>query len=490
MNAGHVYDVVVLGAGFGGLGMGAELVRNGIDDFVIVERSNRIGGVWRDNVYPGAACDTQSVIYCYSYLLNTRVSRMYAGQSELLGYLHRLSAEFDLDDHTVLDTEVRAANWNDNEAYWEIETSQGRLLGRIFVPAWGQLGVPQIPSFTGSERFKGITFHSACWPADFDPRDKRIASIGAAASAVQYVPEIAAVAKELVVFQRSANYILPRDQQIFSAEERVAFEATPETYISLRDEIHEQRETGFARTRLNTSAHEQGAADARRHLDAQVPDPELRRKLTPDYEFGCKRILRSDDYYPALTRPNVTLETASIERMTETGIVTTEGVEYGLDVITYGTGFRSQAFNDSIAITGRDGIDLDERWGDSPEAYLGLAVDGFPNMFLVYGPNTNLNHNSVVTMLEAQHRYIVQAVQYITGSSARSIEVKQNAVAEFNAWIQNELKQSAFSSDCSSWYKNAAGKVINNWSGTADEYGRATATLQLADYTVDDGVAR
>jgi len=486
MTTRHVYDAIIVGAGFGGLGQGATFRQRGIDDFLILEKSEDIGGVWRDNTYPGAACDTQSVIYCYSYFLNLRVTRMYAGQEELLAYLRDLSTRFELDRQIRLGHDVSKAVWEDETATWRIRVATGaEFHARSFIAAWGQLGTPSVPSFAGADSYQGVTFHSAQWRHDIDLTGKRVASIGSAATAVQYVPEVAKIAHRLAVFQRSANYILPRDQHIFSPDETSEFLADPDVFRRVRREIHDFREAGFERTRLHTSASEEGVRLAKEHLTTNIVDPSLREKLTPDYEYGCKRILRSDDFYPALTRENVELVTEPIASFTPTGIRTADGVERDFDVVIYATGFKSQAFQAGMQIVGRDGVTLDERWGIDPEAYLGITVDGFPNMFLIYGPNTNLNHNSVVTMLEAQHDYISQCVQYLSGDTKRTLEVDRDVLRAFVDRVQSDLEQSAYSSDCSSWYKNSAGRVINNWSGTVDEYRTVTHDLELADFLAE-----
>ncbi|MFL4473155.1 flavin-containing monooxygenase [Paeniglutamicibacter sp. MACA_103] len=485
MTQEHLYDAVIVGAGFGGLGQGAQLRRDGIDNFLILDKGNDIGGVWRDNTYPGAACDTQSVIYCYSYFLHTRVTRMFAGQEELLGYLRDLSTTYELGERTRLGHYVTETRWDAGTATWTIVTASGEAYrSRSFIAAWGQLSTPLVPEIPGAADYSGVTFHSSQWDHDLDLTGKRVASIGAAATAVQYVPEVAKSASHLSVFQRSANYILPRDQRIFTDAESAEFETQPDTYRHIRQEIHEMRESGFERVRKHSSASEEGMDMAREHLYAQVSDPELRAKLAPDYDYGCKRILRSDDFYPALTRDNVELITDPIDRFTPTGIHTSDSTERDFDVVIYATGFRSQAFQAGMRVVGCEGQTLDERWGVDPEAYLGMTVDGFPNMFLVYGPNTNLNHNSVVTMLEAQQAYIAQCVAYLRAGEERVLEVDGTILREFNDRVQAELEESAYASDCSSWYKNSAGRVINNWCGTVDEYRTLTQTLQLADYGI------
>lgn len=479
----HFYDAVIIGAGFSGLGQGASFRRAGIENFVILESQDRLGGVWRDNTYPGAACDTQSVIYCFSYFLHLDVSRMYADHSELLGYLEALADEFELNSHIRFNHEVIAATWQDD--HWLVTCANGQQFrGRALIPGWGQLGVPMIPDIDGLDNFAGEAFHSARWRHDIDLTGKKVASIGAAASAIQYVPEIASDVEHLTVFQRSANYILPRNQQVFTEEELAAFSTKPEIYRQLRQRIHDEREAGFERTRLDTNAAAEGVAQARDHLYSQIQDPVLREKFTPDYEFGCKRILRSDDYYPTFNRSNVSLVTSGIDRVTPKGVVTADGVEHELDVIIFGTGFASQAFQGDIDIIGRDGVSLSERWGDSPEAFLGITVDQFPNMFLIYGPNTNLNHHSIVAMIEAQNEYIVEAVQHLIDAAEPVLEVDERVLKDFNDKVQTDLQQSAYASDCSSWYKNAEGRVINNWSGTVQEYHDLTNELDLAHYQV------
>lgn len=479
----HIYDTIVLGAGFGGLGMGAQLKREGQDNFLILEKSSQIGGVWRDNSYPGAACDTEAHLYCYSFAPNLRVSRMYAGRDEHLGYLHSLVDTFGLGPHLHLNTEVTHAKWNDDANLWEIHSADGILRqARFFVPAWGQLNTPHIPNFDGLETFDGPYFHSAQWDHTVDLTGKKVVSIGAAASAVQYVPEVAKAAQQLTVLQRSPNWIMPRNQIIFSDTQLDAYEADPALFEESRRKLHTFRESGFARTRHNTKAQQEGMSQALAHLATQVPNQQLRQKLTPDYEFGCKRILRTDDYYPALMRENVQLVTEGIDRVLPEGIRTRDGVLHEADVIIFGTGFHSQAFQGNLKVTGLNGADLKKRWANGPEAYLGMTVEGFPNLFMVYGPNTNLNHNSILTMLEIQQRYILQAIQALQRVPGAAVSVRPEILTQFNNQLQEEMQDSAFSSDCSSWYKNTAGKVINNWSGTVEEYRQLAGTWNEDDY--------
>ena len=470
----HILDVVILGAGYGGLGMAAVLKQHNIHDFKIFEKAHSLGGVWRDNIYPGAACDTQSHIYCFSYFPHLRVSRMYAGQEELLGYLQHLATHFQLHPHIQYDAEIRKATWNQAEQLWILDISGvGIVKTKVFIPAWGQLNTPVMPHFKGEERFLGPRFHSAQWRYDVDLTDKKVISIGSAASAVQYIPEVAKLAQQLTIFQRSANWIMPRDQYEFSKAELDEFEQHPERFFASRNTIHQMREEGFNRTQHGSSMQQEGQRLALEHLHRHIQDPILREKLTPDYEFGCKRILRTDDYYPTLNLAHVDLVTDSIAEITEHGIMTSAGEFIEADVIIYGTGFATQNFHGDLEIIGSRGESLSQVWAQGAEAYLGISVPSFNNMFLVYGPNTNLNHNSIVTMLEIQHQYIAEAVQYILAHQV-SLDVNLPLFRAYNEDVQRQMASSAFSSDCSSWYKNAEGKVINNWPLNVEAYRQAT----------------
>ncbi|SJM59922.1 NAD(P)/FAD-dependent oxidoreductase [Gulosibacter sp. 10] len=480
------YRVAILGSGFGGLGMAAQLVRAGETDFAVFEKADSVGGVWRDNTYPGAACDTQAHVYCYTFFPHLRVSKMFAGQDEMLGYQQQLRDAFGLERHMHYGAEIVEARWVEEEAHWFLRLRNGEeYTADFFIPAWGQLNSPKVPEWEGRERFRGIQFHSAEWRHDVDLKGKKVISIGSAASAVQYVPFVAEDAERLEVFQRSANYILPREQIEFTEEQLDTFEQHPETFEASRRAIHELREAGFERTRSNTSGQAEGAQEAIDYLHSVIEDPELRAKLTPAYEFGCKRILRTSAYYPTFLRENVSLVTDGISHFTERGIVTADGVEHEADVIIYGTGFHSQNFQGDLRIVGREGVTLAERWGEEDaEAYVGLSVDGFPNMFLMYGPNTNLNHNSVVTMLEIQQAYVIDALRKTAGIEGASVEVRRDRLDAFNEALQDEMRGSAYSSDCSSWYKNSKGKVVNNWSGTVEEYRDLAGSFEFEDYVV------
>lgn len=484
------HKIVILGAGFSGLGMAAQLKSAGFNDFIILEKAAAIGGVWRDNTYPGAACDTQSHLYCYSYFPHLRVSRLYADQPEFIRYMNELIDAYHLREHIALEAEITRAQWDNAEHCWNFtvnDLSQNEtitLQGQYFIPAWGQLNTPNIPNFPGLDDYQGEYFHSANWNHNCTLKEKRVASVGAAASAVQYIPEVAKDAGHLTIFQRSANWILPREQVYFSEEELDQFEENPELYMESRQALFTMREEGYDVLTQGSEAQKAGAKMALDYLNSTISDPELRKKLTPDYEYGCKRILRTSDYYPTLLRPNVTLETSGIERFVEDGIITQDGEHHPLDVVIFGTGFKSQAFHGDLEIIGLNGETLSQYWANGAAAYLGITVPHFPNMFLLYGPNTNLNHNSILIMVELQQNYIVKAIQELTSKEIPAVTVDESRFTQFNDQLQTALKATAFSTSCSSWYKNAEGKIINNWSGKVADYQALVKDFNLQDFTM------
>lgn len=479
------YKIVILGAGFAGLGMAAQLKKAGINDFIVLEKKSAIGGVWRDNIYPGAACDTQSHLYCYEFFPHLRVSRLYADQPEFIHYMNELIHEFDLTQHIVLNAEISSANWDEIQLKWDFKINNTiDISAKYFIPAWGQLNTPNIPDFKGFEKFKGQSFHSAQWDKQVSLNGKNVASIGAAASAVQYIPKIAPNVKNLTIFQRSANWVLPRQQVVFTEEELDNFEKKPSDFMRSRDALFEIREQGFSVLAQGSEAQEKGALEAKKYLEDTIPDPVLRQKLTPDYEFGCKRILRTSDYFPTLLLPNVYLDTTPIQEFYEEGIITHDGKQHPIDVVIFGTGFKSQAFHGNLNIAGLNKETLSHSWRDGAAAYLGISVPNFPNLFLLYGPNTNLNHNSVLLMIELQQNYIIQAIEKMERNDIQSIVVPKVTFQQYNDELQINLKETAFSTSCSSWYKNAKGKIINNWSGTVAEYQSLVEKFDIDDYTV------
>jgi cation diffusion facilitator CzcD-associated flavoprotein CzcO len=475
--------IVILGGGLGGLGFGARLKAAGVRDFLILEQSTQIGGTWRDNTYPGCACDTESHLYCFSFLPNPGVSRLYARQPEILAYAERVATEANLMPHIRLGTCIAQASFDESAFLWNITITDGRRISaRHFVAAWGQLNRPQIPYFSGIEDFSGDAFHSARWRHDIDLTGKRVASIGNAASAIQYIPEIARAVAHLDVFQRSPNYIVPRGDRTYTEDERAYFEADETHFAASQQSLFDWRESLFERMRIATGEATALGKVAMEHLATQVPDPALRGFLTPDYAPGCKRILRSDDYYPALLLPQVSLVTQAIDHIVPHGIVTTDGLLHLADVIIYGTGFETHSFQGPVEIFGLGGVSLRDRWARFALAYLGISVDPFPNFYLLYGPNTNLGHNSILSMLEAQFSYIIKLIDRADQTVSGALCVRSEAVAAFDEAVQQQFDGAAWSSSCTSWYKSVSGRVINNWSGTVRQYQQATAEIIAGNY--------
>jgi cation diffusion facilitator CzcD-associated flavoprotein CzcO len=475
--------IAIVGGGFSGVGMGIALRRAGIDSFTILEREERIGGVWRDNTYPGAACDVPSHLYSYSFEPNHEWSRRFSPQAEILAYLERCAERHDLGENVRLGTEVTAARFDDRHARWSLETAAGETIeAAALVTACGQLSRPVEPRIAGLERFQGPWFHSARWDHDVDLTGKRVAVVGTGASAIQLVPTIAPRVERLSVFQRSAPYVIPKPDRPYRSWQRGLFRRLPQAQALNRLYVWLLFETFIAG--FTGSRRVMGLARRRfeRQLREQVPDPELRRALTPDYEMGCKRILISSDYYSALVRPNVELVTTPIRELTASGVLDEAGQEREVDAIIFATGFAATDFLAPIEIRGLGGRDLNDAWRNGAEAYLGLTVSGFPNLLLLYGPNTNLGSGSIIYMLESQITYAVDAIRALSRTGASYFDVREDVQARFNRQLERRLASTVWQSGCGSWYVNEAGRNTNNWPGFMTEYRRRTRRLDLSDY--------
>lgn len=469
--------VAVLGAGFAGLCMGLRLKAQGESSFVILEKADRVGGTWRENVYPGAGCDIPSHLYSYSFAPNPDWPEVYSAQPDILAYIEDVVERNELAAHLRFQAEVVGAAWDEAAGHWRIELADGSALtAEAFVTAWGQLNRPKLPPIEGRDSFAGPAFHSAHWDASVDLAGKRVAVIGNGASAIQFVPEVAKVAGQLTLFQRSPNWIVPRMNRPYTAEEKAQFRARPELMEKVRGEIFHMAEDRLLAKRAGTAPVEDPPIPLA-HLHAQVADPQLRAKLTPDYEVGCKRVLISNDFYPALTRPNVELVTDAIARMTPQGVVDGAGRLHEADVVIYATGFETKSFAGETAISGLGGVTLAEAWKAGPEAYLGITVADFPNLFMLYGPNTNLGHNSIIYMIEAQVDYVLQAL-----AEGRPLSVSRAVQAAYNDQIQAELAHTPWAGSCTSWYKTPEGKILNNWPGSAQAYAEAVGSFDPAAY--------
>jgi cation diffusion facilitator CzcD-associated flavoprotein CzcO/acetyl esterase/lipase len=479
--------VAVIGAGFAGIGMGMALRAagwTGPADLVIVDRTDGVGGVWRANTYPGAACDVPSHLYSFAAAPGHEWTRRFAPQADILRYLQRLTREHDLTGRLRLGTEVTEARWDDDRAVWRLSLNGGEVLeAEVLVPACGQLTRPSTPAIPGLDRFAGPAFHSAEWDHGVDLTGRRVAVIGTGASAIQFVPAIADRVAALTVFQRSAPYLIPKPDRPYGARHRAFLRAVPawrgvaRVFWTL---FFEAAALGLTTVR---AASVPFRLAFRAQLRSQVPDVRLRERLVPDHPMGCKRILISSDYYPALARPDVEVVTERITEVTATGVRTSDGREHPADVLVLGTGFTASDFLTPMKVFGPGGRELSEQWRNGARAHLGITVPGFPNMFLLYGPNTNVGSGSIVHMLESQIAYVRQAVQVLAGD-VRTLSVRADVESRFDAEVQQRLAGSVWTG-CTSWYRTASGRIVNNWPGLMREYRRRTRRFAVADHEVE-----
>jgi cation diffusion facilitator CzcD-associated flavoprotein CzcO len=477
--------VAILGAGFSGLCVAIRLANAGFGSFTVYEKSDGPGGTWRDNSYPGAGCDVPSHLYSYSFFPSADWSRHYAGQPEILSYLERCVDHFGLRERIRFGTEIVAARFDEARREWRLESRAGETFtADVLVSGLGQLNRPSIPAIPGLDRFAGTAFHSARWNHAHDLSGERVAVIGNGASAVQFVPRIAPLSARLHLFQRSANWILPRNDATYSAAAKAAFRRMPALQRLHRAAIYWGFESRFLGIQGKTRRLFGPIMEwvARRHLEAQVADPQLRARLQPDFPIGCKRVLISDDYYPALARPNVEVVTAPIARVEPDSVVTADGERRRVDTIIFGTGFESQQLLAPLEIVGRGGQRLADAWRSGPEAYLGMTVAGFPNLFVLYGPNTNLGHNSIVFMIECQVRYALRCVEELAARDRAWLDVRREVVVAYAREVEERMRDSVWEAGCTSWYKNEAGKVTNNWPGFTYQYFLKTRSPDFSEF--------
>ena len=474
--------IAIIGTGFGGIGAAVQLRAAGFTQITLFEKADDVGGVWRDNTYPGAACDVPSHLYSFSFAPKRDWSRKFAGQAEILGYIRQCARDFGIRPLVRFNTEVRGAEWHEARACWQLDTTTGPFEAEVLVSACGQLNRPTYPRLKGLETFAGDSFHSARWNHDVDLRGRRVAVIGSGASAIQFVPEIAPGVDRLTLFQRSAPYVIPKPDYAYPAALRRMLDKAPGVQRLSRGAQylqHEARALGFTQYRELMKLFEWSF---RRQLNRQVQDPILRAKLTPDYPIGCKRILISNHYYAAMNRDNVHVETTALEEAVPQGLVTDDGRLHPADVLIYGTGFAATDFLAPMRIVGRQGQDLNRAWQDGAEAYLGITVSGFPNLFMLYGPNTNLGHNSIIFMLESQIAYLISGLRQMQQRGLKSLDVRTEVQTAFNLKLQSKAKDTIWDTGCTSWYKTADGKNTNNWPGFTFAYRQATRALRLKDY--------
>ncbi|MGB2939053.1 MAG: NAD(P)/FAD-dependent oxidoreductase [Candidatus Dormiibacterota bacterium] len=474
-------DVAVIGAGFSGVAIGIEMLRAGIDSFAIFDKANRPGGTWRENTYPGAACDAPSHLYQFSFEPNPDWSLRYAPQAEILAYLEHCIDKYGLRDHLRLGIEVTAVDFDANRGTWRVATTDGDWEALAVVAACGQLSRPSYPRTPGLDRFEGKWFHSARWDHDHDLSGRRVAVVGTGASAIQFVPAIAPQTARLHVFQRTPGWVLPKRDRAYSDAAKERMRRFPALQLASRFGYFAALEAAVPMFTGHPRARAMIEGVARRHLRQQVPDPLLRARLTPTFPIGCKRVLISSDWYPTLTRPNVELVTDGIREVTAGAIVTEDGIQREVDTIIVGTGFETGSFLFPVKVRGVDGIDLNQAWRNGAEAYLGLTVAGFPNLFIMYGPNTNLGAGSIIYMLESQTHYVISALETLRRVPGAYLDVRPQALDAFSAEVQERLAGSVWTG-CDSWYRHEGGRITNNWPGFVSEYRRRTRRLDLADY--------
>ena len=457
--------VAVVGSGFSGLGTAVALQRRGISDFVVLERADSVGGTWRDNTYPGCACDVPSHLYSFSFAPNPDWSRVYGQQPEIRAYLEKVTDDFGVRPHLHTGTDLVAGSWDDEALLWRLETNRGRFTADILVSGCGGLVEPALPDVPGIETFQGDAFHSARWNHDVDLAGKRVAVIGTGASAIQFVPAIQPEVGHLTLFQRTPPWVVPRLDWAYPELQKKLLRTVPGALKANRLRQYWFREWNLLTFTGKGKMNAFGEKQARAHLEKQVPDPELRDKLTPDYAIGCKRVLVSNDYYPALTQPNVSLVTTGVTEVRPSGVVDGDGVEHEVDVIVYGTGFRVMDIPVAHCLTGREGRTLAEEWAKSgAEAHRGTTVAGFPNLFLLLGPNTALGHSSVVFMIETQIAYVMHALRAMEAYDAGALEVRREAQERFNAELQAQLDETVWNrGGCRAWYRDANGRNFTLW---------------------------
>ena len=480
-------SVGIVGAGFGGVGMGIRLQQEALASFEIFERGNSVGGVWRANTYPGAACDVPSHLYSFSFAPGHRWSRRYAPQAEILAYLRECSTDYGIDPHLHLGAEVTGASFDPAAGRWTVRTEDGGA-GEfdLLVTACGQLTRPSIPPLAGIEAFDGPAFHSAEWDHEVDLTGKRVAVIGTGASAIQFVPEVAEIAASTTIYQRSAPWIVPKLDRLYPAWEQAVFRRFPARVAASRAAFFaffEMATYGFTGNLWVSAPVKRIANWERRRMLGH--DPELLAKTTPDYELGCKRVLFTSDWYPTLLRDDVELCNGGVEQVSAGGVVGADGIEREADVIIYGTGFQSHNFVAPMEITGLDGRELNAFWAERPEAYLGTTVAGFPNLFILYGPNTNHGSGSVPYTLESQFNYVADAIRRLRDGGYRWIDLRPEVQERWRAEMSERSADTVWASGgCSNWYLNGKGENTNNWPGAWLEYRRRTRHINPGDYRV------
>jgi cation diffusion facilitator CzcD-associated flavoprotein CzcO len=457
------HRVVIVGSGFSGIGMAVRLMRDGERDFVLLERASELGGTWRDNTYPGCRCDVPSHLYSFSFAPNPGWSSTFSSQPEILEYLRGVAKRFGVREHVRFDCRLERAEWDEESARWRLESSQGPITADVLVCGQGPLSAPKLPEIPGLESFEGTLFHSAAWDHDHDLGGERVAVIGTGASAIQFVPRIQPEVERLHVYQRTPPWVMPHPNRPMKPFEHTLYGRLPIAQRAMRAAIYWARESFVVQFR-NRRMRRLATKLALRQLEQQVPDRELRERLTPRYEIGCKRILPTDEWYPALMKPNVEVVTDGIREVRGLSVVTAGGGEREVDTIILGTGFHVTDIPIAGSIRGRDGRTLAEVWDGSPRAYKGTAVAGFPNLFFLVGPNTGLGHNSIVFMIESQVEYVAGALRAMRRRGVDRVEVREQAQSGYNRELEELTEGTVWvTGGCASYYIDRTGRNSALW---------------------------
>jgi cation diffusion facilitator CzcD-associated flavoprotein CzcO len=475
-------SIAVVGGGFGGVGAITMLHRAGYHDVTVFERGERIGGVWHHNTYPGAACDVPSHLYEFSFAPNPRWSRRFAPQAEIQAYLEDVARRHGVLARIRTSTEVQDARWDAERATWVLQTSAGPHEADVLLTACGQLSVPTVPAIPGLDSFDGPAFHTARWRHDVDLAGRRVAVVGTGCSAIQVVPAIQPIVEHIDVYQRSPGWTVPKMDYAYSERAQRLFERFPVLQRLDRATIFAVMELGAMAMTGRRWLLPPFRAVARRQITKAIADPELRAKVTPADEIGCKRLMLTDEWYPTLTRPNVELVADRVAEVTATGVRTEDGTERPADVLVLATGFKSHGFVAPMQIAGADGRTLADAWAQVPRAYLGMSVPGFPNLFLLYGPNTNGGTGSVIYTIEAGMGHVIAALDELARADARAIEVRAEAADAFDRELRAALAGTVWHSGCTNWYVDENGNDPNQWPWLWSTYRRRTASIEPGTY--------
>jgi cation diffusion facilitator CzcD-associated flavoprotein CzcO len=485
----HTHEAIIIGAGMSGLLAAIKLGEQDIRRWVIIDKATDIGGTWHENVYPGSGCDVPSHLYSYSFAPNPGWTRGYSLQAEIKQYFKDVAAKYGLMDRVRLNTEAKGAAWDDASATWTVTLKSGEMISApILILGCGQLNKPAFAPIPGRDSFTGQQFHSAQWDHRVEMKGKRVGVIGSGASAIQFVPHLVRDAAHMTMFQRSANWILERKDKEIPVWLRKAFAVLPPLRLAQRGLIYALQDTFWPIFEKPGEKQAQKIKTmALDYMHSIIADPVLRAKMTPDYEIGCKRILVSDDFYPALAKPNAHVETQSIAAIEPKGVRLGDGSVHEFDVLVWGTGFDTHHFIAPLEVTGVGGRVLADDWREGAEAYRGVSVTGYPNMFILYGPNTNTGHISIIFMVEQQVNYVMQAIARIKGRKGAFVDVTAEAQAAYNADMQARLNASVWASGCNSWYRAASGKIPNNYVGRAGRFRKELKHFEATAYRVNTG---